>query len=83
MDITNLIGYVAATTGAVLMLPQTIKSWRSRRVDELSMGTIALYVLNCALWMVYGGLVHSGPILLANGCGLLIGGCQMVLKLRF
>lgn len=77
------IGYIAAAVGSVMMLPQLVKSWRTRRVDELSLGTVLFYIVNCALWMTYGVLVHSGPVMLANAAGLAIGVCQLVIKLQF
>lgn len=80
---TSLLGYTAAAVGSVLMLPQVLQSWRTRQVNDLSMGMVLLYLINCALWMAYGGLEHSGPILLANGVGLVIGAAQLGMKLAF
>lgn len=80
---TAVLGYAAAAVGSCLMLPQVLQSWRTRQVNDLSMGMVLLYVVNCALWMAYGGLVRSGPILVANGVGLLIGAAQLGMKLWF
>ena len=81
--LTAVIGYTAAAVGSLLMMPQVVKSWRTRRVDELSLGMILLYVCSCALWVAYGLLTRSGPLQLANGVGLLLGAAQLVFKLSF
>jgi MtN3 and saliva related transmembrane protein len=80
---TTLIGYAATAVGTVLMLPQVIRSWRTRRVDDLSLAMVLLYVANCSLWLVYGFLIDAGPVILANAAGLVISIVQLVLKLRY
>jgi MtN3 and saliva related transmembrane protein len=81
--ITTVIGYAATAVGTVLMLPQVIRSWRTHRVDDLSLAMVLLYLGNCALWLVYGLLINAGPVIVANGAGLVIGVVQLVLKLRY
>lgn len=81
--LTAGIGYAAAVVGSFLMLPQVIQSWRTRHVDDLSLAMVWLYVVNCLLWVVYGGLAHSGPVILANAVGLAIGAAQLAMKLAW
>lgn len=81
--ITNGVGYMAAAVGISLMLPQVIKSVKTRKVDDLSMAMVVLYVLNCLLWLIYGILLMAPPMILVNGVSLVIGIVQLVLKLRY
>ncbi len=81
--IITVIGYAATAVGTVLMLPQVIRSWRTRRVDDLSLAMVLLYFVNCSLWLVYGVLINAGPVIVANGAGLVISIVQLVLKLRY
>lgn len=80
--ITDIIGYAAATAGTILMLPQVYKSFRTRRVDDISMAMVIVYIVNCSLWEVYGWLLDSMPIILCNLIALIIAFIQLCLKLR-
>ena len=77
------VGYVAAVVGSFLMLPQAIQSRRTRSVEDLSLATVVLYLANCLLWEIYGSLIHSGPVIAANGAGLVIGAWQLAMKLGY
>ncbi len=80
--ITDIIGYAAATVGTILMLPQVYKSYRTRRVDDISMAMVIVYIVNCTLWEIYGWLLDSMPIILCNLIALVIAFVQLYLKLR-
>ncbi|MGC8824076.1 MAG: SemiSWEET family sugar transporter [Bacteroidales bacterium] len=80
--ITDIIGYAAATVGTILMLPQVYKSYRTRRVDDISMAMVIVYIVNCTLWEIYGWLLDSMPIILCNLIALIIAFIQLYLKLR-
>ncbi|MDP3052369.1 MAG: SemiSWEET family transporter [bacterium] len=80
---TNLIGYIAAVVGTFLMLPQIIKSYKSKKTADLSIGMVVIYIINCCLWLIYGLLLSALPIILANGIGLAIGIAQLFLKIKY
>lgn len=80
---TNIVGYTAAVIGTLLMLPQVIKSWRSKKVEDLSFSTVILYFLNCALWLIYGLLIFAYPVIVANGIALVISIIQIFLKIKY
>ena len=80
---TNIIGYTATVIGTCLMLPQIIKSWKTRSVGDLSLGMVILYFFNCLLWLTYGVLIGAMPVIIANGVGLVISIVQVVLKVRY
>ena len=81
--LTNLIGYTATVIGTFLMLPQVIQSLRTKKVGDVSMGMVVLYVLNCFFWLIYGLLLNAPPLLIANSIGLVISIFQLVLKLKY
>lgn len=45
----DIVGYAATVIGTSLMLPQLVRSWKTKRMNDVSSGTLALYFLNCAL----------------------------------
>lgn len=81
--LTNVIGYTATVVGTCLMLPQIIKSWKTRSVGDLSLGMVTLYFFNCLLWLTYGILIVAVPVIIANGIGLVISIVQVGLKLKY
>jgi MtN3 and saliva related transmembrane protein len=80
---TNIVGYAATVVGTCLMLPQIIKSWKTRSVRDLSFGMVVLYFFNCLLWLTYGILLGAPPVVIANGIGLLISIVQVGLKMKY
>jgi MtN3 and saliva related transmembrane protein len=84
MDIlTEIIGYAAAVFGTALMLPQVFKTFKTRRVDDISMVMLVVYIINCGLWETYGLLIGSMPMILCNATAGLIGVLQIGLKLKY
>jgi MtN3 and saliva related transmembrane protein len=83
MTLTNLIGYPAAVVGTFLMVPQLVKSLRVKHMDDVSGIMLGMYVLNCALWLSYGILLHAAPLILCNAIALCIGVFQMGLKWKY
>ncbi len=80
---TDLIGYLAAAVGTLMMLPQLVKSVRHRRTQDLSWGFIAAYMVNCLLWEWYALRLGAMPMILCNGVALVIGAVQGGLKYRY
>ena len=64
------------------MLPQVIRSWRTKHVGDVSLGMVWLYVVNCALWLAYGLLADLRPVWLTNAAALVISLVQLGLTLR-
>ena len=83
MDIVNIIGYAATVVGTCLMLPQVIKSWRTKKVKDISLLMLVFYFFNCLLWGIYGVLIWAMPVIVANAIGFLVSIVQLVLKLKF
>ncbi len=65
------------------MLPQVIKLWLTKRGGDLSLWMVVLYLLNCLLWLIYGLLTRSRPLIVANSLALVVSITQLVLKLRY
>ena len=79
-EFVNLIGYPAAFLTTVAFVPQAWKSWRTRDLSGISLPMYALFTLGVALWLIYGVLIGSFPIILANAATFLL--ASMVLWLK-
>jgi len=77
------IGSAAATLTTTAFIPQAWKVWHTRHTADISLGMYALFTLGVALWLVYGVLLESWPIIIANCITLLLAGLVLVMKLKF
>jgi MtN3 and saliva related transmembrane protein len=81
--ITDLIGYAAVLVGTSLMLPQVVKAFRTKKMGDVSFGTVGLYFFNCLLWLIYSWLIRAWPPVVANAIGLAISVLQIRLKMLY
>jgi MtN3 and saliva related transmembrane protein len=83
MNITDWIGSAAAALTTTSFTPQVWKVWRSRHTTDISLGMYAMFTLGVALWLGYGILIESWPVIVANSITLLLAGAVLVMKLKF
>lgn len=81
--LTETIGYLAATIGTLLMLPQVVKAIRTKHMRDVSGLMIFAYIVNCVLWDAYGILIGAIPMILCNTVALGIGLFQAYLKKKY
>jgi MtN3 and saliva related transmembrane protein len=80
--ITTTIGVLAGicTTGS--LLPQVIKTIRTRNTKDISLLMYVLLTIGVLLWVIYGCLLKEFPIIIANGTSLLLTVSVMALKIK-
>ena len=83
MNTTDWIGSTAAAFTTTAFIPQAWKIWRTRHTADISLGMYALFTLGVALWLIYGALLESWPIVIANCITLLLAGAVLAMKLKF
>jgi MtN3 and saliva related transmembrane protein len=64
--IKDIIGYIGATCLTITLLPQLYKTYKEKSANDISYGFIALNLLTCILFLIYGILLKEIPIILAN-----------------
>ncbi|HEY1501937.1 MAG TPA: SemiSWEET transporter [Acidobacteriaceae bacterium] len=79
----NTIGLVAAFCTTLSFVPQLIRVWRLRSAREISLIMFLVYAVGVFLWLLYGILIHSMPVILANAVSLVLTFAMLALKLRF
>jgi len=77
----DLIGYGAAILTTAAFVPQALKSWLSRDLSGVSLSMYSLFTLGVALWLLYGILLQSWPIILANLITLVLASLVLSLKI--
>ena len=64
--IAEIIGYAAGLVIVLSWIPQVIKSYRTRSVNDLSLLMIILILIGIALWIIYALIVKDRPVLAVN-----------------
>ena len=62
----DLTGYCAAFLTTAAFVPQAWQSWHTRDLSGISLPMYAMFTLGVALWLAYGVLIGSMPIIIAN-----------------
>ena len=64
--LTNLVGWIAAVVGTSILLPQVVKSFKTKKTTDVSMGMVVIFIINCSLWITYGFLLSAMPLIISN-----------------
>ncbi len=67
MDLTMLFGYSAAVLMVLGYIPQTIQTIRTRKTDDIALGSFVLMALGATCFFVQGILTSNVPLAIANG----------------
>ena len=82
MNLSDWIGYAAAILTTAAFLPQALKTLRTGRTQDISLGMYVLLCTGVALWLIYGVMIHAIPVVLANCITLMLSLTILVLKLK-
>lgn len=76
------VGLLAGVLTTLAYIPQLIKVLREKHTQSISLG---MYVLICGgigLWFVYGWMIDSISLLLANGITFVMAVVILIMKIR-
>ena len=79
----DTIGYFAGFLAMISFLPQIIKTLRTRRTDDISMGMLLLTLSTNIFYLIYGALLHLYPIIIMIGIMTCIVIIQIILTLKW
>ena len=83
MKSIDLVGYIAATLTTAAFLPQVFKVWQSKSTKDLALPTLLSFIAGVSMWLVYGLLIESIPITIANTATLLLNLVILRFKLKY
>lgn len=82
MNTTDLIGYFAAFLTTLAFVPQALHSWKTRDLSGISLPMYSMFSLGVFGWLIYGILITSWPIIVANSITLVLACAVLALKLK-
>ena len=83
ISLNDVVGTAAACLTTISFVPQAWQSFRTRDVSGISLGMYSVFTAGVALWLAYGLLVDSWPIIVANAVTLIFSIAILTMKLRF
>jgi MtN3 and saliva related transmembrane protein len=81
--IEDIIGFSAGFLIAISMIPQLIKSYKTKRVEDVSFWMLFIIMLGTALWIIYGILIASFPIIAMDGFGFFVNLLLIFMKIKY
>ena len=82
MIFVSIVGFAAGTFCTVAYLPQALHSFRTRSVRDLSLLMLLSLNLGLLLWVCYGVMIRSLPIILPNAVTVCLSMPLLVMKLQ-
>lgn len=78
----EIIGYIAASLTTISFIPQALKVIRTNDVKALSLKMYIILNIGLLLWLIYGLLTVSMPLILANSITLFFTGFILFKKIK-
>ena len=83
MTLLDIIGLLAAFSTTISFLPQAIKTIRTKDTSGISMLMYAVFTIGTLLWLIYGIMLPSFPVALANAITFVLAAVILVYKVRY
>jgi len=79
----DIIGYLATVLLNTALLPQAIKSFRTKSTGDISMWWAIQFNVGLVIWVVYGILIGNRSLIYGTSFELLLSLAVMVAKIKF
>jgi MtN3 and saliva related transmembrane protein len=78
----DVIGSAAGTLTTVAFIPQVIRAWRTRSVQDLSLWMLLAFTTGVCLWTLYGVVTNAMPLIITNGITFVLALMLLGMKIR-
>lgn len=82
-EMAEAIGLMAGVLTTLSFLPQVRQTWRTKSTKDISLPMFLSFCTGVLLWLVYGMMIHSLPVMLANGVTFVLSGAILIMKLKW
>ena len=83
MDKITMLGLIAGTMTTASFIPQVVKAWRSHSTKDVSLWMFLLLTVGAMMWLAYGFLINSLPVIIANAVTLALVVILLALKIKY
>lgn len=78
----EIIGGIATVLTTAAYVPQTIKVLREKNTQSLSLGMYSMITTGIGFWCVYGIMINSPSLMVANGATFFMAATILYMKIR-
>ncbi|MBC7786246.1 MAG: SemiSWEET transporter [Methylophilaceae bacterium] len=82
LDLKDSMGFIAAFLTTTAFVPQAYHSWKTRDLSGISFPMYSLFTLGVAAWLIYGLMIDSLPVIVANAITLILSAVVLGLKIK-
>ncbi len=79
----ELVGYLAGGMIALSLLPQIVKSWRTKSTSDISLSWSLISVAGQVLWIIYGIGISSQSLIIMSSITLSMAVVILVMKVFY
>ena len=77
------LGLIAGTLTTIAFFPQVVKTWKTKKTEDISLVMFLILCLGIFLWLVYGLIIKDLPLILANGITFLFASIILIFKIKY
>ena len=78
-----VLGFIAGTLTTASFLPQVLKTIKTKETKDLSLAMYVVLATGIFLWTVYGILIGSFPVIIANALSFVLASCILIFKIKY
>lgn len=78
----SYLGFLAAFCTTIAFIPQAVKVYKSKHTKDISMGMFSLLNIGLVLWLWYGLIIESFPIIISNTVTIIFALYILITKIR-
>jgi len=78
----SYLGFLAAFCTTIAFIPQAVKVYKSKHTKDISMGMFSLLNIGLVLWLWYGLIIESYPIIISNAITIIFALYILFTKIR-
>ena len=82
MIYVEVLGILAAIGTTSSFIPQAYKVFKTKKTEDLSLGMFLLFCGGTVLWIIYGAMIKSFPVLLANSVTFVLAFYILMMKIK-
>ena len=83
MQLSDILGYAAATLTTVSFVPQAWRTFKTKDVSGISLRMYSIFTAGIAVWLAYGIVLKETPMMIANSLSLVLACTVLGMKLRY
>ena len=81
--VSQWFGTAAAVLSTAAFIPQVLKTWKTKKAEDVSYALLVAFCSGCFCWVIYGYLIQAYAVLIANTITLSLNLVILGLKLSF